>query len=142
MQAKIITAPAPANNPALSHFSINSIVIKLADLARALGHCPINQQPGAWVCDLDDHWRIAVNGHSQPVTLPRDALFSGSQLSPGTCLAWYNGFLAANFDPYDGFFAYGSEANPARFMAAIDSLINLFQQPEPPDRQPWRYVGE
>jgi len=98
------------------------VPLKIAELANSLGASPVNQYSGAWEYQIDDAWKVAVNGHEKPV------MVDGLELPPFHILVWYNGWPAGIMTPYDGEFAAGSHANEAEFLDVLDCAITLAQQ--------------
>lgn len=65
--------------------------------------------PGLWESQVDEHWKIRVNGHSETVEgVPR---YSAA--------IEYNGWPAGIIDPSGGIMTAGSEANEDTFIAAV-----------------------
>ena len=110
--------------------------LKVAELAAKLECTPINQQPGAWVCDIDPHWRVAVNGQKGVLGIPSTDTHMGITELPSYHLAvWFNGWLAGMMSPFEGVIAYGEAANEDTFIAAIEAAIQM------PSEVRWYYAG-
>src|SRR5262245_31738092 len=88
--------------------------VAVADLAAALGVSNINRLPGCWEYDVDEQWRIALNGHEQPTKCER-----GMAVAPFHCYVEFNGWPAGELSPYGGYFAVGDAANEDAFIEAL-----------------------
>lgn len=47
---------------------ITEVFAELISLAERLGVAKINEMPGCWEHELADDWRVAVNGHGEPMS--------------------------------------------------------------------------
>lgn len=92
---------------------ITSAFVKIAELGIVLGVRGIKDLPGCWEHQMDEHWRIKVNAHSQAV----------DGVPAFHCLVEWNGFPAALFAPNGGTFVAGSCANEDTFLEALDEAI-------------------
>lgn len=91
---------------------------RVVELCEALGVRNLNQLPGCWEHQIDDHWWVAVNALKQPVECSR-----GYTVQPYDCFVEYNGFPAGSFNPYGGILAAGEAANERTFIEAIKAAI-------------------
>jgi len=91
----------------------------IADLGAALGVSRINELPGVWTHEVDDHWTIALNGHKEPKE------HESLSIPPFHCTVWYNGWLAGLFNAFGGTIAAGSVANEDTFCEALRRAINV-----------------
>lgn len=93
------------------------IPVKIAELSRALGMETISNLTTAWEHQVDEKWKVAVNGQKETVTVDK------LKIPPFHFAVWYNGWPAGLMSPFDGTFAAGSEANEDTFIAALDAAI-------------------
>ena len=88
---------------------------KVAELAIALGVEGINKLPGCWEHQVDEHWRIHVNGHMELV----------DGIKPYEMMVWFNGWPAGIVHPVlGGVIAVGEIANEDTFIAALDAALD------------------
>ena len=91
---------------------------KIMALAFRLDIENIKDMDGCWEHQIDEHWWIAVNGHTE------DAICShGPTVSPFHCYIEFNGWPAGLIGMKDGIIAAGAAANEATFIAAIDAVL-------------------
>lgn len=107
---------------------ICEVYAKMADLGGALGVVNINQLDGCWEHQVDDKWRIAWNGHREPVKNS-----AGHEVPGYHIYVEYNGWPAGLIHPYGGILAAGEGANEKTFLAAIDKAL-ISSRGEPNDR--------
>ena len=92
---------------------------RIAELAHALGVGAINRLSGCWEHRIDEHWWVAVNGHS---TATRES--SGRvDVPPCTAYVEFNGLPAGIIGPSGGVIAAGAAANEATLIAALEAAI-------------------
>lgn len=91
----------------------------LAELGIALGAAPLTQFAGCWECQIDEHWRVAVNGHQAQ----RHCSFSNVAIDPFHCYIEFNGWPAGLMTPVGGTIAAGSAANEDTFITAIRARL-------------------
>ena len=96
---------------------------KIAELCAALGEAPVVQYGGAWIHQVDDAWRVAVNGHRHPVEIPADERNMAVTLGAFEFAVWYHGWIAGLFSAFEGTFAAGEGANENTFIEAINQKI-------------------
>lgn len=97
---------------------------KIAELAVLLDAAPMLKHSGAWIHQVDEHWKVAVNGHRHVVAVPATADCMGvGELKPFEFAIFFNGWLAGIFDSFGGIFVFGGEANEDSFIAAMDAAI-------------------
>jgi hypothetical protein len=88
-------------------------------LAEALDVSPISR-PGVWECQVDDKWKIFVNGH------PVELSCSDADLKPIPgyhVLVTYNGKVASLIDPDEGLFVNYNGCTEEAFVAAVEQRI-------------------
>lgn len=106
----------------MSEFAV--VPQKIIDLVYALDAHPLNGHDGAWVYQIDDAWRVAVNGHESAVTVPEaDGCMACDELGPFHFAVWFNGWLCGLMTPFEGVFAAGAAANEDAFIVAVDAAI-------------------
>ena len=88
--------------------------LKVANLALALGVEKINILPGCWEHQVDGHWRIKVNGHTEPI----------DGINPHEMMVWFNGWPVGIIHPIaGGVIAAGPLAKENTFIAALDAAL-------------------
>mgnify|MGYP001580137362 CR=1 FL=1 len=93
--------------------------VAVCELGEALGVQPLNQHAGCWEHNVDARWKIAVNGHGEPVLCG----MSDVPIAPFTCYVMFNGWPAGIITPYGGTIAAGEAANEDAFIAAVRAAI-------------------
>ena len=91
----------------------------LAKLGNLLGAGPLNKREGCWEFQIDEDWKIAINGHKEPTPCS----MSDVPLMPFHCYIEYNGWPAGVINPVGGIIAAGSDANENTFIEAIEKRI-------------------
>lgn len=94
--------------------SISEAFEAIVELAQAMGVSKINQLPGCWEVQVDDQWRISLNGHAEPT---KDSL--GHEVPPYHCSVDFNGWPAGIFSPKGGIIAAGAAANEDALIEAL-----------------------
>lgn len=92
-------------------------MVKISELASALGVVNIKALPGCWQHKVDDQWEFAVNGHSEPVD------YEGTPILPYSAFVKFNGWPAGVVTPFGGEFVAGEAANEDTFLAALTAAI-------------------
>lgn len=88
---------------------------EVAALAERLGIKNIASHGRPWVHKIDDSWVLAINGTKEPQECRPEGTM-GADIQPFHMAVWYNGWLAALLNPYEGVFLNGSEND---FIAAV-----------------------
>ena len=89
-------------------------LLKIADLALALGVESYNTLPGCWEHQMDEHWFIKINGHKEAI----------DGIGPSWMIVWFNGWPAGNVHPVlGGVIAKSKSVNEDTFIAALDAAI-------------------
>lgn len=86
----------------------------VVDLGLALGAQPLHRHPACWECQVDEQWRVSMNGHRNP-----QKTTTGHEVPPFECLVEFNGFPAGLLSPFDGVIAAGAAANEDAFITAV-----------------------
>lgn len=92
---------------------------KVAELCMARHEEPLTKYPGCWECTIDEHWKIAVNGHAEPKVCSLSTL----PIEPFHCFIDFNGWPAGLMSPYGGTIAAGEAANEVTFIEAVNAAI-------------------
>lgn len=92
---------------------ISVAYIKTVELAAALGARDISQLPGYWSHQVDERWKIDLNG--------KDVTLDG--IPPYHVAIEYNGWPAGILSPIGGIIAAGEGANESTFIDALDKAI-------------------
>lgn len=95
-------------------------MVRVCDLAFALGVRDLNKRPDCWEHQIDSRWWIAVNGRSEPTKCTH-----GPMVQPYQCYIEFNGFPAGIIDPYGGCIAAGEVANEDSFVEAVEAATKL-----------------
>lgn len=90
----------------------------VAELAFALNAPPMNGHPNCWELQVDEHWKIAVNGHRDPRKTT-----GGVEVMPFNCYVEFNGWPAGFFDPYGGVLCAGAVGNEDALIAAMRTRL-------------------
>lgn len=86
-------------------------------LGVASGAAPLNG--ATWVYDIDDNWKMALNGGETPVTSKPEGCMDIS-IEPYEMAVWWNGWLAGTIGPYDGVLvAHPDGANEGNLITAM-----------------------
>ena len=85
----------------------------VVELATALGVKRINELPGTWDVQIDEHWKVRVNAQKTELDC----------IPPYHASVEWNGFPAGLFSPAGGIIAAGELANEASFIAAVRARI-------------------
>ena len=94
--------------------AIPECLLKVADLALALGVESYTTLPACWEHQVDEHWLIKVNGHKETI----------DGIEPAWMMVWFNGWPAGSVHPVlGGVIAAGEIANEDTFIAALDAAI-------------------
>ena len=87
---------------------------ELAEFAQSRGANNIRELAGCWESDVDEHWWVAINGHSEPC----ECSHGGTVPAFSTLIEW-NGWPAGVIDPFGGTIAAGECANEDTFITAL-----------------------
>lgn len=98
---------------------ISEAYATVAELAEALGVRNIGKLPGMWEVQIDDAWKISVNGHNEAI----------GHVPPYHMAVEFNGWPAGIFGPGGGIIAAGEAANEATLIAALRARIDRARQP-------------
>ena len=96
--------------------------------AAAKGAKNIFQLPGCWESDVDGHWWIAINGHTETVSSSR-----GQDVPPFSVVIEFNGWPAGIIGPDGGVIAAGGAANEDTFIAALKASKGAADRLPDPD---------
>jgi len=93
--------------------AFDAIWITACAIAMKTGAAPLNKLPGLWRFDVDEHWKIAVNGHAEEVDgVPKYRMY-----------VEYNGWPAGLLSANGGSIAAGKLANIFTLQAALDRRL-------------------
>jgi hypothetical protein len=95
----------------------------VAQLAIKLKAHPMHKHPGCWEHQVDENWRIAVNGHRDPRNTS-----DGLTVPPFECYVEFNGWPAGFINPFGGVLAAGAAANEDTFIQAVRDAIEALPQ--------------
>lgn len=101
---------------------LSVIFTLLVELADALGVKKINELGGAWVCKIDPHWTIALNGTKQKTEVTIEGAM-GATLEPYQMAVFFNGWLAGLMYPNGGVICAGEAGNEDNLIAALRARI-------------------
>lgn len=93
---------------------ISEAFYELMKLGSRLGVSNINELPGCWEHQVNEHWFIAVNAHEAPIKCSKVA-----DVPPIHCYVEYNGWPAGLINPRGGTIAAGECANEDAFIKAV-----------------------
>jgi hypothetical protein len=92
--------------------------VLLAELLMARGApLPLSDHPGVYEMQIDQRWKVVVNGHHEPVK------YDCIEIEPFHVVAEYNGWPAGIFGPGGGCIAAGECANESTFIEAIKAAM-------------------
>jgi hypothetical protein len=95
------------------HEAFDAIWTTVCAIAMKVGAAPLNQWPGLWRFDVDEHWKIAVNAHDEEIEgIPKFRLY-----------AEWNGWPAGMLSPTGGEIAAGTLANIFTLREALDRKL-------------------
>lgn len=98
----------------------SAAMLAIAELLHALGKSPANKVAGPLVHDVDEHWRVVLNGHNESV---RYGEHGEIEVPPFHCYIEFNGWPAGLLSPYGGVIAAGALANEPAFVAACKAAM-------------------
>jgi hypothetical protein len=81
----------------------------LVDLGSVAGFIPLNQHPGIVRFNVDDSWKLSMNGHTETI----------EQVPPFSVYVEFNGWPAGIIDPSGGCIAAGQLANLDTLLTAM-----------------------
>lgn len=88
--------------------------VLLAELLIARGvPLPLSDHPGVYELAIDEHWKVAINGHREP------GEYAGARVEPFHVVVEFNGWPAGFFGPCGGIIAAGELANETTLIEAI-----------------------
>lgn len=94
----------------------------IATLGTALG-IRLDELPGLWDFQVDELWRIEINGHDAPINDHH-----GMPVQPFTCHLSFNGWPAGILGVSFGEIAAGSVANEDTFIEAMKRAIERIEK--------------
>lgn len=94
------------------------------DYALTQGAENINELPGCWEADVDEHWWIAINGHKEPAQSSK-----GVEVAPFHWYVMLNDWPAGVIHPYGGEVIGGVSNNEDAFIEALQAAIAKFHAP-------------
>ena len=97
----------------------------VVELAVELGVKGINELEGAWICKIDKHWVVAINGKDKPVAVEIEDSMGCQELQPFEMAIFFNGWLAGLLNPGGGMICAGKAANEDTFIAAVRARIEV-----------------
>lgn len=95
--------------------------VVLGELIIAMDAHPLYKHQACWECQVDEHWKVAVNGHLQP----KLCSWTNLPVDPGTAYIEFNGWPAGLVTPWGGVIAAGDAANEDTFIAALRARIAM-----------------
>lgn len=87
---------------------------RIAELGGALGVRNVNELPGCWEHQIDEHWHLSLNGHKEAITDSK-----GREVPPFHASIDWNGWPAGLISPGGGIIAAGACANEDTFIEAL-----------------------
>lgn len=90
----------------------------LMDLALALGHREISKLPGLCTFEVDEHWKVSINGHKEEI----------DHIPAYHVMPFWNGFPAGIFGPSGGIIAAGELANEDTFIEACQKRLQKIKE--------------
>lgn len=91
----------------------------MAQLGNTVGAGPLSKHEACWEFQIDEQWKIAVNGHKEA----KVCSLTTQPIEPFNCYVEYNGWPAGIIDPRGGILAAGSDANENTFIDAMKARI-------------------
>ena len=91
----------------------------ICELAIACGATGLAHRATCWEREIDQHWRVALNGTRAPLSPAR----GGPPIPAFSALLEFNGWPAGVVDPRGGVIAAGDCANEASVIAALRGAI-------------------
>lgn len=98
---------------------IAAVFAAVCELAIASGAESIKDLPGCWNATVDEHWRVALNGHDAD----RPAWEGGPDVPPYCAFVEFNGWPAGMLSAHGGAIAAGEIANEDALLAALRRAI-------------------
>ena len=97
---------------------VSEIFHLIAELALKLGIKSIKDLSGCWEYQIDDRWKIFLNGHNKPMEIDSEIL-----IKPYHCYIKYNGWPAGMINPKDGWMVDDTTANENTLIMALKKAI-------------------
>ncbi|WP_018086454.1 hypothetical protein [Desulfurispora thermophila] len=88
-----------------------------AELAIKDGVAPLCRLPGVWERQIDDNWKIVLNGHNSP----KD--YNVLTIPPFHMYVEFNGWPAGLLSPFGGTIAAGTVANENALISALKKAL-------------------
>jgi len=98
----------------------SAVFLEVINFAEALGVHDICHLPGCWEHQVDEHWWIAANGHTEDMVCS-----SGATVPPAMVFIRFNGWPAGFVGPREGCMASGAMVNEETFIAALQAARRL-----------------
>ena len=93
---------------------IGEAFMLVMDWSERRGAAPLNQWPGCWEGEIDEHWSVSINGHREEHEDSR-----GGPVPPFSAAINWNGFPAGIIHLNGGIIVAGGLANEDSFIEAL-----------------------
>lgn len=108
----------------MSEFS--EAFIAIMDYVESQGATNLKDVEGCWESEVDDHWWIALNGHTKDANCTK-----GVPVDPYCCYIEFNGWPAGQINAFGGRIVVGEAANEDSFIDALHAATEKSAQDTP-----------
>ena len=95
----------------------------IVDYGLSIGVSNLEDRPGLWEVQIDEHWFIALNPHEKTLESSH-----GPKVKFGQCYVEFNGWPAGILYPEGGIIAAGAIANEQTLIAALKEAMQKAKQ--------------
>jgi hypothetical protein len=105
---------------------LSQVFCLAVDLGLLLGVKNLKDWPEPWICKIDDHWTLAINGSDEEkdVDLGQDSM-GITKLKTFQMAIWFNGWLAGILNPVGGIICAGEAGNEDNLIRALEERISI-----------------
>lgn len=102
---------------------LSEVFCLTADLGLLLGVSKLNERTDAWICEVDKHWTLALNGTDKDVEVNIKDSMGVDKLHPFHMAVFFNGWLAGLMTATGGVICAGEAGNEDNLIKALQNRI-------------------